>query len=270
MKIEDKIALYLNEGRSKEVDFKFASDFINKRCKNAVKGTPIYRGNRKVEDDYLHIIPANYDARISPYADTNYYNLLFSNLPSWKKYPKRNKSIVCSTDYDEARNRNNHFCPYRVFPVDGSNIGVCPDWDIWDSFTDALDGNDLADFNYVLEAFLENVLPSGILWGQRADVDYSIFVKQCKLIDKNKKDTSIDDIYDIYRRPWLDAWFESDQPFLSYISQLLSPDKNGFKLVKVGAKMPDTREVWTDGESILVLDDKVPGLIELKTDENRR
>ena len=268
MKIEEKIALYLNEGRSKEVDFQFASDFILKKCRKAATGTPIYRGNRKLDKDYYYINPKTSDDRISPWADYNFYNLLFSNLYSWKKYPKRNKSIICTTNYNEAKNRNNKPFPYRIFPVDGSDIGVCPEWDIWDSFKDALDGNDLEDFNYILNTFLEKNLPSGILWGQRADVDYSIFVKQCDLIDKiPKSDINALDFKSSDSRQWLYDWIESDEPFLYYLSQLLSPDKNGFKLVKSGAKNLDSKvEVWTAGECIMVLDNKVEDILSTETE----
>lgn len=251
MKIEDKIALYLNEGRSKVVDFKFAADFINKRCKNAVKGTPIYRGNRKVEDDYLHIIPANYDARISPYADTNYYNLLFSNLPSWKKYPKRNKSIVCSTDYDEARNRNNHFCPYRVFPVDGSKIGVCNECDIWEGFKITVRSSMAAFNRSMYELFDRNGVKT-----RNTDISYSSFVKACNELDKIKEtEGDIDIGNNWHNKEWVIDYKTGESKLIDFLDFLLSPGENYFRLVTTGAKIPNDREVWTDGESILIRSD---------------
>ena len=263
MKIEEKIALYLNEGRSKEVDFQFAADFINKKCRKAATGTPIYRGNRKLDKDFYYINPKTSDDRVSPWADYNYYNLLLSNLPSWKEYPKRSKSIVCTTSYDEANGRNSLPYPYRVFPVDGADIGVCPAWDIWDSFQDALDGNDLSDFNYVLRQFLENTseLFEEPVELHGSDKNYPKFIRLTQKIDE--LDKSKLDFYDIDNRGWLDNWKTSNYPFLYYLNKLLSPKENGFKIVKSGAIITGgTKEVWTNSECIMVIDKKTLSILE--------
>lgn len=266
MKIEDKIALYLNEGRSKEVDFKFAADFILTKCRKAATGTPIYRGNRRLDKDYYYINPKDFKDRVSPWADYNYYNLLFSNLPSWLKYPKRSKSIVATTSYYEANGRNSRDTPYRLFPVDGSDIGVCPDSDIWDSFQDTLDG-DLADFNHILLSFLENASelldqPEEL---EGIDRNYPRFIRLTQKIDE--LDRSKIDFYDIEKRKWLEDWRKSNLPFLYYLNKILAPNKNGFKLVKAGTLIEEAKEVWTDGECIMVIDEVVKDIIEY---ENRR
>lgn len=262
MKIEEKIALYLNEGRSKEVDINFAIDFIGKKCRKAATGTPIYRGNRKLDKDFYYVNPADFKDRVSPWADYNFYNLLFSNLPSWKKYPKRSKSVVATTSYYEAGNRNYRKTPYRVFPVDGSNIGVCPDWDIWDSFQDTLD-NDLSDFNYILSTFLETA--SGYFEKPEIldyiDKDYPNFVRITKMIDALDKNGM--NFYDVEKRDWLEKWVNNPKiPFIDYLNKLLDPTKNGFKIVKSGARIDDNKEVWTDGECLLVIDEMTMDLLE--------
>lgn len=67
---------------------------------------------------------------------SNIYTILLSYiLPSWREYPKRSRSFICTTNIDIARTYiNNTGRLYYVFPENNSKIGICPSYDIWRSF----------------------------------------------------------------------------------------------------------------------------------------
>jgi hypothetical protein len=269
---------YLTETRSISVTEKDARDFIHKSCSQALKGTPIYRGHRLYKDDYFTINPKSFSERESPYADFNYYNLLLSNLPSWSKYPKRNKSVICTTESDAALRRGNGN-GYIVLPINGSKIGVCSAADIWDSFENLNTAN-MNRFNKTLQRLFDilkendyGTLPVNL------DTDYSSFTNFCEIVDIAKGDTyAFDDILaDILYEDddldeddvkWLMEFKNSKLKFLSYIDSILSPHKNGFKLITAGsefAELTEYLEVWTDSKCILVKVTSVIGKELLRT-----
>lgn len=60
---------------------------------------------------------------------SNHYTILFSELlPSWKNIPKRNKALVCTTEWDKAAAYGN---PYIVIPFDETIIAETHKADIW-------------------------------------------------------------------------------------------------------------------------------------------
>lgn len=81
----------------------------------------------------------------------NYYTLLFDYLPSWKKFPKRSKSFICSTSLQYAEGYGE--AQFIVIPLENQKIGVCPADDIWISIRlqSPLDASSLPEFNDVLD-----------------------------------------------------------------------------------------------------------------------
>lgn len=238
--------------RSKVVDENFAYDFIKKYCKKAGKGTPIFRGYPKYDEDIYFIDPTIGENRVSPYASYNYYNLLMSNLPSWSKYPKRNKSIIGTTDYSDAEGRNQGN-PYLVIPKDGTDVGVCSDRDIWDSFPRITDN--MGNFNDVLHELLSS---AKINRADNPDRDYKSFVKICNRVDRVREDDDIDldNISYVANNTgdfdWVINYNESSEKLIDFLNDLLSPHNNDFSLVKIGSKLPDNNEVWLSAPSLLV------------------
>jgi len=81
--------------------------------------------------------------RISQYARYNLYTRLFSDiLPSWKGYPPRNRSFICTSSTGKALEFTDTFPAldewknnvYAVLPKNGAVIGVCPKSDLWFAF----------------------------------------------------------------------------------------------------------------------------------------
>jgi len=77
---------------------------------------PIYRSLKLYKDYY---IITNNRERQSAYS-ANYYTLLFNNLPSWKRYPKR-QHICTDTKFNYKGGES-----YRVIPFNGAKIGIVP------------------------------------------------------------------------------------------------------------------------------------------------
>jgi len=67
-----------------------------------------------------------------------YTRLLSDILPSWKDFPPRNRSFICSTSSGYALNYTGKEPKfdnvYVVLPKNGAKIGICSTADIWTSF----------------------------------------------------------------------------------------------------------------------------------------
>lgn len=237
--------------RSVPIKTDWALDFLEKKCQDAInQNWKIYRGIGVSETSFYYVNPKSRGERISPYATGNYYNLFFSNAPSWSKYPKRNISLICSTEGEDAENfGDSHF----VFPVDGSKIGVCPENDIWPSFK-VLNSEGLDEFNWSFESLLDHIKMS---WPH----NWNQMVKCFDFID-DKKDEIANKIADVNMSPYeffseTIPYFEHNTSFMEAVEDVLAPEYNNFKLVTVGDPKPSNmnshgNEVWTDGFSILM------------------
>ena len=246
-----RLKSYLLEDRSIPVSTDAIHDFLSKDYSEAYtsfkKGDKIYRG-RKFSQKALITDPSKSYERGSPYTtmNLNYYTLLFNNLPSWKKYPKR--AIICTTNSRDAYGRGK--C-YVVFPKNGAKIGICSSNDIWFSFEDELGGISLDTFNRYLYGLLRYINMG------RSDGKWKEFIDACIVIDKNKEE-----IQERWNIPsWMDDYFGKDTPFIKYLDNLLSPENNKFKLVKISQfSAYKNKEVWTDSKCLLIDNDIIDAL----------
>ena len=145
----------------------------------------------------------------------NYYTVLFDNLPSWSEYPKRSKSLICTSELNIAfgySDTKENGALYIVIPKDNTKIGICPTYDIWDAFDGKLD----------LIALNNKLHQGGV------PVDYDSIISYLQNSAQFKK-------YDI--------------------NKVFDPNKNGFKLVtygKVESLFLGNQEMWMSGECLLV------------------
>jgi len=240
---------YSNDGRSRYVEPKEAYDYIIKNCKKALNGTLIWRGNKNIKDSQYFIDPSKtMEDRISPFATNNFYNLLLSNLDSWKSFPKRDKSIICTTSFDNAYRRG-FDSAYLVLPKDGAKIGVCPGQDIWDAFDKNSNIQSLDIINIMFSEMRES-LPNKQKYIV-SDQSFKEFIKLCNAVDKNikfLKEEGLDD-YD-----FLKEYFNANGSikFIDFIDDLLNPKNNNIKLKHSGDSIGGDNEVWTDSMSVLV------------------
>lgn len=261
---------YLTESsgsRMKPLDDENTKIILSKKCRKSVKA---YLDNQRSG----YIWRGVYDRRVTNYqgfgkgeeprksANTyNYYTLFMDNHPLWKSYPKRSESFICTTDMNKADIYGSRFA---VFPVDGSNIGVCPSRDLWDSFS-ALRYDSLSDFTKLIYRMLSYA--QDYINVNYADDNWPTFVRQSETLEKwlheDYDDTAYDSVEDTSeQKRWIDN-FNYSQIFLKYfeysiiemMEQVVNPDD--FKLIKSGDSVPRSSEVWTDGQCIFVHEDKL-------------
>jgi hypothetical protein len=245
---------HLTEGRTEAIQIDDARDIVDKKCKKAVKqfknGNTIYRGVYLDGANYAYINPKKGSPRESAYAGHNYYTLLIDNLKEWKKFPKRSRSIVCSTDRAKAEDYGGSRNTYIVLPYDGAKIGVCPSDDIFYSFrTWSKAGiSDGRNFNWHMHNMFNKIYE----FNGRADKDWRTLQDAIQFVQENMEDPSLDPLVQTFYKDmkWIArSWKGTVMKTLEY---LMSPKENRFQLKTIGQTIPTGVEVWTDSEAILV------------------
>jgi hypothetical protein len=218
---------------------------IKAKCKQAIlalkKERAIFKGLHGSDYDY-DVYLTNPKLKIRKSQNTsNQYTLLFSNLPSWKDYPKRNRSLICTTSVSIAKGYGRTFL---VLPLDGAKIGVCPGQDMWDTTLISI-GKNVHTIDFV--EILENRGITG-----------NTYEQLMKSFVKNKSELySIDTFssYFITELKKCNNTVEMEQ----LLNKFLNPTHNKFEL-KSCFSLPkmkqsyddDSYECWTDSESYLV------------------
>ena len=250
-----KFKQFLNENRSKPLKEEQSYELIKKHCKQAYnafrKRYIIYRG-LKDNGDFLFIDPSKFERKSKN--TENYYTWIVDNSPNWKDYPKRSKSIICTTSPLKSASYGN---VYIVFPYDGSKVGICPTDDFWFSFKNTLgENNSLSYFNYRLDRIAQQFEESF-----QNTTTYKQFLKIIEKLDAYMKDEEWD-------YPFLPPFEnQTENSLLKNLQKLLAPKPNGFKVTKNFNDIPiykggDGQELWTDGKCILIEKYSEPTLIE--------
>lgn len=242
-----KFKKYITESRSKIIKSEDELvELLTNNCQQSLKaykkGTKIFRGV-DIEAPALFIDPKKYKRKSANTA--NYYTLLIDNSPKWSKFPKRSKSIICSTSREKTFIYGD---TYIVFPYDGAKIGVCPEDDFWNSFMNSLQTN-LRFFNNELEdlmsqasiKFFSDKSYKGIKDAFKA---FDLYLEQNPDKEPRFKKT--------WGFKWFRDYFSKYNNIMKLIEDKLDPSKNDFKLVKAGDKITNDVEVWTDSKSILI------------------
>lgn len=238
--------------RAKEIEPEEAFELAKSKCSNAVKyykkagGNFIFRGTYNINVPYSFIDPKVLK-RTS--ANTrNFYTLILDNDPRWREYPKRSRSMICSTNINKSRDYGS---VYIVVPYDGFRIGVCPEDDIWDSFSYRLGNTTLGVLNRELFWLSEEF---GVRLSEKS---YPSFLDGVKSISD-----SLDDILEEDRDKFnwngssiIERW-NWEGSFYKWYLGLFDPKKNDFFVAKDIGKVFSSgkrfKEIWTDSKSILV------------------
>ena len=249
--------LYEGSSRGKGITEDIAKELIGKHCAQAVRAfksrinNRIYRG-LKNGADYIAIDPKN-GTRRSIGTMPNYYTFIMSNDKEWKSYPKRSKSLICTTNNADA---NSYGTEYIVFFYDGAVIGVAPDSDIWWAWKTIKK----SIMNYVIEI-------KGIFnWAYNTekivyDKTFKQFKDACKKVDTRYKES--DDYEKVYAENIMPSTpsikYEGD--FYKMLVKVFSPSSNGFNLTTVSKIPSQSRELWSDSKAILIREDLIYDVI---------
>jgi hypothetical protein len=209
-----------------------------------IKGNSIYRGERNLSYDISYVIPGN---RFSQNTSNHYTELFSEILPSWKDFPKRNHSVICTTDYKQADSYGDLYGDsYVILSKNGTKIGICSEHDIWISFP--LFNNeigikyaDLIFFTRTIDVIMD------ILYNEKVDLKFLLenFKNHEKIdIFDSKQLSSLQDTYKIL--------YKNKDNLFAFINNIFDPYKNGFKLSTINNKLPKEREVWFDNDYIAI------------------
>lgn len=157
--------------------------------------------------------PKNSDfVRVAPHSwNGNYHNLLVSNLPSWSKFPKRNKSLIVSGFQRSYRHSGDKDALKVVIPFDTTKIAVSSVGDFWDAFDDRIGTTNLP--YWVWGKIKSKEMPSDTNW-----VELSAFLKEVDLFDYFDDILKPDGLFDLgYFKDITnkierenEAWFEDE------------------------------------------------------------
>lgn len=247
----------LTEGRTKTItEDKFTND-VRKKCsqildtyKNGNWRSVYYRGiGEGFKDDFGFIQPSKFK-RESAWANRNTYTVLIDNLPSWKAFPKRSKSIIMTTEHENARGRGISGRVYIVFPVNGSKIGICPEEDIWDSFPKLMSRFGLTHMNNFNDYFMADLV-AHIGKGQYDQDEWDDLKKLFNTIIPDP------DTKEGFRAAHTIDAFDLE-PFIGKklgdaVIPYLDPKTNNFKIYTTKQLPPKYyAEAWTDGDCYLI------------------
>jgi len=246
----------IKEIRSKMLTEQEAIDIINKNCSdilNKYKKHPdwkIYRG-LELSPSYIFTDPSKGLPRYSRGNIENYYTLLIDNLPNWKKYPKRSRSIICTNSIQEAESYGD---VYIVFPFNNANFGVCSKSDVWISFLSTI-GNlriFVNNLNKVLKATTQLI---------NYDKDWKTLTKAFKISEDNIKNNNFNyNTLSQMKIKWVDELLIGNS-YLNIFKKYMDPNKNNFGLTKDPTNITKNREIWTDSKCVLVYEELVDKII---------
>jgi len=235
--------------RGKVLSLEDAQILLAKNCKQSVAA---YKADRRVfrgmhnSNNYMYVDPKK-GTRRSVGDMPNYYTFILSNDKSWSAYPKRTKSLICTTNLIDTQSYGSS---YVVFFYDGAKIGVVPDGDIWFAWKSeffSIKGM----VNGISMVFNEAYGPeSGNSVSYKYDKTFKEFKDACKKVDEKAKG-NVDFIEKINMRLRIGTAFEYKGNFYKMLVNIFSPKK--FKLLRIkDISTSATNEVWSDSEAILI------------------
>lgn len=241
-----------------------ASSDYSDAVKNAKRSVYIYRGDVSITSQYPLLITPG--IRVSENTSNVYTFLMSTFLPSWRDYPKRNRSFVCTNSLYKAElyayDDDSVFC---LFPKNNTKIGVCLEADIWDSFINlsVLGICDANDFNLQFIDFMSSVLNTSHdqieSWFKNYNNTGLIFNKFATIEQRVKQHASdYSRVKNSLYKHFVDGIVNKNLSIIEILDKLLDPKKNGFKLLNGPkgvynlTKNENWRELWLSGEVLMI------------------
>jgi len=221
---EDKVKAYTAE----KLQIDRAVKLLNLHCKESLATikSPLWRGMRNHSDAIVMIDPSTGERKSAN--TSNYYTQIMSNSPYMEGWPKRNRSLICSSSINGAGGYGNL---YALFPFDGAKIAVCPSWDLWETRI-KVPGTRISQITEI-NHFMQTL---GFPTSWESMVKYSTTeTLQRRMQWQNRSVTG--------------------EELLQQICKALSPAKARFKLITIAefaAKPPRDKECWTDSPVIAI------------------
>lgn len=263
----------LSEGRSYEVDFYEAVDFVeNQATEWSIENKQLFRGVYGSDRKAFSIIEPSLHTRNAVALDDNVYNVMIDNMPSWDKYPKRHHSVYGSfldmqmkpEDYvnwiEENYSHNEFGYVNFLIPEDNALVAVCEESDLRNSFTNGIYIHELPKyFEYMNEDFYNKELD---------------FTNDWSLIDRIMKETSLEKLekrlaelkdweskHYLYERLIKHMRNGDYKTFYDYCDNNYSPENNDMELITYTKNninnlkiegSTKSREIWTEADCLII------------------
>jgi len=204
--------------------------------------SPLWRGTGR-EHPYIRIVDPSMGVRKSQNT-TNHYTELMDNSPYYEGWPKRGKSLICSTSKYRAIEYGRL---YAVLPFNKTKIAVASKSDIWftDIYFPKLDW--ITNF-YKFNNFMGN---RGLGFPENYE----------DMVWYSKSDT----FADIFRREFYDAYDFDPSNFIDYIQKYMAPYRVGFSLEDTSSFSTNEypkKECWFSGKCIIIEQDTYQSMLE--------
>jgi len=203
------------KGRVEVLVNKYAPWYDLFNTKNAIYRGVKHSDKRMVNKD-IYLINSSEHNRVS--IDTNnIHNLIIDNSADWSEYPKRSKSLVCTTNPHYAQQYGEI---YRVIPLlENTKVAIAPRYDIITSFHRLEDIND----EIVTLKYLERYLSEVFILPEKTFKSYNELKSFL-----TKENFNIDN-HELSYRDFL-LICEEYGSFIKYVESYMTPSSNGFKL----------------------------------------
>lgn len=215
--------------------------------KKFLNGNIIYKGLVKLNIENFKLLYPIDDRKSKNTA--NYYTVWMNNSPEWAAFPKRN--IICTSDVHYASGFGKI---YYIFPKNGTEIGICPENDIWVTYNRR--SSETSSEWGVLGLFKRfNELFSEINGNFTDQFSYEDLLNNIKIFD----DLPLDKKKEILQSEvglTLNIDLSQKNSLLNYFNSLFSPE--GFthttlEKYNLSQKNDDNNEIWFNN-SFLAID----------------
>ncbi|AVH85331.1 hypothetical protein RsoM2USA_403 [Ralstonia phage RsoM2USA] len=254
---------------SRVISLKTAAELVRQHCMDAYNQTRnehavLFRGIRSVSGKNALALETDRHVRTAAFT-YNIVNLLMSNLPVWSDYPKRNLSAVCTNSERRANDySNNPGEVFVVFPFNGTKIGQCSEYDLWESFQRLAHIGTVDFFAEILTDFMSEMVDKNFYTYSKNSQYDKVVASFAKLdayakkigIEKFKEKAKENENGEVLFSKYKYALADYDGNFLESLSKLLDPTKNGFKITTAGHIEKSTdrlgKEMWFSGKAVAV------------------
>lgn len=230
-----KISELLSEAMIKprldiRLEINSAKQMLTEKCSQALKTwgmKPLFRGSRNLGPGVYLIDPSKGERKSENTG--NQYTILMDNNPLYSEYPKRSKSLICSTSKDYADGFGEEM--FYLYPVDRAKIGITEGIDIWQ--------NELPK-NNALDVSTWEEIPITLKYD--FGMDHRFDLKQMEAHTKTSVFTSKCDEIGL-----------PSETFFDYMHYIMSPEFSKMRLIDTLTPLPTTEhECWFSSPCIAI------------------
>lgn len=261
----------------------YIDNFINENIQDLNKSFQkifIFRGTSSNKNRLPIEIRNNPIDRISANTSNEFTLIVDNVISSWKNFPKRSESFICSTSKSTAESYGH---AHLVFPLKNTKIGICSNSDMWNSLnriSDLSDGGSVVEFNEVFNSI--NINSSKILskpvnnMVTASDINDVIMSVQ-SIIDNGK----IHDLASLVNKDVIDIYYDLINKFLFHsnnfkknLEWILDSKANDLELKRISdisdfSKDYSSREVWFSAPAAFLNMNNILDVIDIQTEMRR-